>query len=265
MTIPIDDLAITQGVTAVERIRADAGRLFQVDLHFKRWYHTLSVLGIDSLPNPKPLRELIDEVIDRNIEWVAANPDFGVILLASPSQSKGSTFVIDLFPIDRLAMKQRIDQGSALLTTEVKLPDPSCWPRSIKVRSRLHYYLAERQVRQHDPDALAVLLDNDGTITETAIANVLIVEHDQLLSPPVERILFGVSMQTVVELARRHGITWNQQPISIDRLREADEVLLTGTSCGLWFANRINGQNLPTDRPVYRKLRDAFDEFVRSQ
>ena len=63
----------------------------------------------------------------------------------------------------------------------------------MKYRSRMHFYLADKESQLVDPDATALLLDVHGNVTETATANFLIVERGRIVSPPPVNILPGIS------------------------------------------------------------------------
>jgi branched-subunit amino acid aminotransferase/4-amino-4-deoxychorismate lyase len=262
VAVPISDPAVTQAVTAVERMRAYRGHLFRKTLHLERFERTTRALAIAGLPDRDGMCRRIDELIDRNSEWLSHQNDFGVVIIASPGTGATPTLVLELYPIDARQCMQRMLRGTPIVVTDVQQPPSASWPRDIKVRCRLHYYLADRQAREEDPSALGVLLDADGTITETSVSNVLIVEEWALVSPPFEQILPGVSLQVTRELAEELGIPFHQQLIRPERLHEATEVLLTGTSCGLWFANSIDGSRRRTPGPVYDLLRKRFDREV---
>ncbi|MDV6032352.1 MAG: aminotransferase class IV [Phycisphaera sp. RhM] len=256
------DPAVTQAVTAVERIRAYNGRLFELDRHLDRWQRTTEALGLTGLPSRQSLSQLIDEAIARNGAWLTTQQEFGVLWFATPGTTDSPTLVIDLYPIDSALIEQRTRSGSPLVVTSVQQPPSACWSRNIKVRCRLHYYLADREARQTDPDAIGILVDSDGTVTESSIANLLIVDAGGVVCPPSDQILSGVSLQVIRELASEIGITWREQRISRERLAVAEEVLLTGTSCGIWFANSINRSPQRAAGPVYRRLRSAFEGRV---
>ncbi|MCD0462512.1 aminotransferase class IV [Roseiconus lacunae] len=267
LSLLLDDLAITHAVTAVERIRAYDGALFRLQDHLHRWQRTTSVLRLSSLPGREQLSSLIDQTIQKNAPWIEQQSGFGVLLVGSPGATpngnqNGSTLIIDLYPIDEASMQRRIGDGTPIVVTDVMQPDPHCWPRDIKVRCRLHYYLADLAARQSDPAALGVLIDTDRSITETSLANIVIVEGGTLVSPPAGRILPGISLQVVKELADDLGIPWQEDVISTDRLKAAGEILLTGTSCGVWFANRVDGKATKDHRPIYQALRTAFDRII---
>lgn len=260
--ISVDDPAVTQAVTAVERLRAYGGVLFQRDRHLDRWERTVSELLIEGLPSRSELSGLLDQVVRRNQAWIEAQDAFGIVLFASPGINDQPTLVIETYAIDSALMSVRVERGTPIVVTAVEQPSAGSWSRGIKVRCRLHYYLADREARNADADAIGILVDSDKTVTESSIANLVIVEGDRLVAPPHDQVLCGVSLQVVRELSAQLGIDWTEQRISPTRLGSADEVLLTGTSCGLWFASSIDGSESRAAGPLYQKLRSAFDDFI---
>ncbi|MEO1528275.1 MAG: aminotransferase class IV [Planctomycetota bacterium] len=264
LTLPMSDLALTQGVCAVERMRTYGGRLFRSSMHFHRWSKTLAALRIEG-PTEDELAEIIDQLMIANRGWVGGR-DVGVLMIASPGIGaegpSAATLVVDLYAIDEVLTLERVNSGTPLVVTSVQQPPNESWSRRLKVRSRLHYYLADLEARDRINHALGVLLDQDGTVTETSIANIVLVDGVRLLSPEPDQILPGVSLQVVRELAAELGLEWREQRIDPSQLVAADEVLLTGTSCGVWFANSIDGSPRRGPGNVYSAIRQAFEAFV---
>lgn len=257
----MSDLGFTQAATVVERIRAYGGQLFATDKHLERWHHSASVLHLHAIADPVRIQTKLDELLSRNQTWIDVQEEFGALLIGTPGVGSDPTLILDLYSIDRVGVDEQIASGSALWITDVQQPSNACWPRSIKVRSRLHYFLADQQAGVHQSGSLGVLLDQDGTVTETSIANLILVEDGDLIAPAGDQILPGVSLGIVRRLAEELGHRIRETRISPQRLCDADEVLLTGTRSGIWFANRINGQALASG-PVYNRLRMAFDRLV---
>lgn len=260
--ISATDPAMTQAVIAVERLRAYQNDLFQQDRHLDRWERTINALAIDGLPSRTGILGLFSELIGRNRAWIRTQEHFGVVMFASPGVGGIPTLVIDLYAIDDAMLAARIARGTPIVVTSIQQPPNACWPRNIKVRCRLHYYLADREACSIDPDAIGILVDADATITESSVANLVLVEGDRLISPPSDQLLNGVTLQVVRDLAADAGIKWQEERIPLPRLSAADEVLLTGTSCGLWYARSVDGSIVKSAGPVYRKLRMAFDALV---
>ena len=210
LTLPISDLALTQGVCAVERIRSYGGRLFRLPDHLMRWESTLAGIRLTGFPSSKELAAILDELQALNRDWIQATGEFGVMLIGSPGGGEAATLIADLYPIDGEVMRERVQAGSPLVMTPVQQPPNESWSRGWKVRCRLHYYLADAHARGYSDDALGVLMDQDGTVTETSIANLLVVEGSTLISPdPIKyfpvfrcRLFVNWPMRTVSDGAR---------------------------------------------------------------
>lgn len=267
LSISAEDLGFRQGVVAVERLRTYGGHPFQVPAHLDRWEATLASLRIDrSVASGQEMMELNAELLRRNAAWRAAEGEFGITWFATPGKSAGGrgTLGLHLNRIDPGRVERRRRLGQPLVITDVVQPPPETWSRSIKVRCRLHYYLADQLARQHDSDASGVLLDGDGGITETSIANLAVVLGEEIHSPPADRVLGGITQQVVEPLAASAGIRWRKCSLQPETLRAADEVLLMGTDTGLWFAGRVDDQPIGDGGPgeIYRTLRDRFDQVT---
>lgn len=266
LRLPIGDLGFRQAATAVERLRTYGGAVFQLAAHLDRWQQTIDAIGIDGLPRRTAIEILIGELIGRNQAFSDAVGDFGITLFATPGSglSQSPTFGMHLNSIDHEFVRRRRSHGQMLVVTDVAQPPEDCWPREIKVRCRLHYFLADQIARRQHAQALGVLLDQDGSVTDTSVASLAIVESATVISPPRDRVLAGITQQVVQRLAEESSIVWSHEVISPQRLLTADEVLLMGTDGGLWFANRVGKTKIGSGKPggVFRHLLRRFDDFA---
>src|SRR5205823_400528 len=108
-------------------------------------------------------------------------------------------------------------------------------------RSRMHYYLADQEARLVDPDAIALLLDLDGNLTETSGANFMIVERGTIVAPTTANTLPGVSRAMVIGLAAKLGIPFVERDLQVYSAINADEAFLTSTPYCVMPVTRING------------------------
>ena len=76
----------------------------------------------------------------------------------------------------------------------------------------------------------------------------------------MEDILQGISLQRTLRLANALSMRVEHHPISVSFAEDASEVILTGTSGCIWPASHFGQHSIPnaTERPVYRKLLDAW-------
>ena len=129
----------------------------------------------------------------------------------------------------------------------------------------MHYYLADREAAQRDPQARAILLDTDGFLSEATTATLLIYRREEgLLTPKREKILPGISLQVVRELAAVEGWPIDERDLPPDSLYAADEVLLASTSSCLLPVIQVDGQPVADGKPgpVFRRLLSRWSELV---
>jgi branched-subunit amino acid aminotransferase/4-amino-4-deoxychorismate lyase len=154
--------------------------------------------------------------------------------------------------------------GARLVTPVVRHVPPRCYTPHIKHRSRLHFYLAEREARLRDPEAWALLLDLKGKVTETNGANFLIVERGAIVSPTTRNILPGVSRNVVIEIAEKLGIPFAEHDFSVSAAMNADEAFLTSTPYCIMPVTSIDGRAVGNGKPgpVFQRLLESWTEEV---
>ncbi len=274
LSIAVQDQGFRQGVVAVERLRTYAGCPFQVNLHLQRWQQTIDALCIRDLPKQFELKKLLHELVTRNDSLIQHHTDVGITIFATPGianpqrdKQANPTLVLHLNQLDQERIQRRRQYGQPIVVTNIQQPSEHSWPRSIKVRARIHYYLGDIEASKHADDAIGVLIDADGSITETSIANLATVVSGQIISPPENRVLGGITQTIVETIAGQLRIPWQKRAIHRDELATSEEILLMGTDGGIWFAQSVNGQTINGGRPgeIYTRLRRKFSETTSQQ
>lgn len=283
--VPVGDAGFVLGATVAEQLRTFAGRLFRLKDHLARLEQSLQTVGVDPGMTVDQLAQVAREIVARNHRLLAAGDDLGLSVFVTPGcypaysrlrrsegsapcpsdQGAGPTVCLHTYPLPFRLWAEKYRWGEALVTTEVEQVSPRCWPPGLKCRSRMHYYLADRRAAASEAGARALLLDQQGFVTETSTANVLVVSPGEgLISPPSEKILRGISLSVVVELADKLGISTTQRSLTPKEVASADEVLLTSTPVCLLPVTRLNGQPVGRGRPgeVFARLLAAWNELV---
>jgi len=88
----------------------------------------------------------------------------------------------------------------------------------------------------------ALVLTQDGHLSEGSAMNLFIVRDNVLITPPVtENILEGITRRTVIELARKElNLTVVERPIDRTEIYICDELILTGTAVQVTVATKID-------------------------
>ncbi len=259
------DAGFVQGATVAEQLRTFAGRVFHLEDHLARLAHSLELVGIDPGVSRRELVEVAGELAVRNHALLGPGDDLGLSILVTPGVyaayddggSGGPTVCMHTYALPFHLWAEKYQRGQALAVTSIQQVPAECWPPSVKCRSRMHYFLADRQASRIDPGARAVLLDREGWVTEASTANlVLYTEAEGLVSPPETTVLPGISLAAVRQLAARRGIPAVQRRIRPEEVAAADEVLLTSTPFCLLPVTRFQGRPVSSGMPgpVFARL-----------
>ncbi len=158
------------------------------------------------------------------------------------------------------------DQGQSLTETGVRQVPESCWPAALEV-SQPHALLSGGPPGRQPGSGFARRAAGPGGIRVRGLDGQRILFYrrgEGLVSPPRERILPGVSLSVLAELAAGLGIAFHFRKFRLDELAAADEILMCSTSPCVWPVTRLNGQSLePGIRgPVYQQILRAWSELV---
>lgn len=270
--IPPTDSGFVLGTTVAEQMRTFQGRVFRLAQHIARLKRSLAIVGVE-LPMPfEALAEAAEQLAKHNHRLLQPDDDLGLTLFVTPGPyltyvpSGGPPLVgMHTYPLPFRNWVHLYRNGQSVIVTSTRQVPSACWPPELKCRSRMHFYLADREARQHDPAARAILLDLDGFVTEASTANVVLWRAAEgLISPPRDHILPGISVTVLEELAGQLAIPFVYRPIRPQEIESSEEVFLTSTSPCLVPVTRCNGKPIGSGRPgpVFEKLMAAWNQLV---
>lgn len=278
--VPVDSVAIglsdagfVQGATVAEQVRTFGGRPFRLEEHLNRLARSLEIVGVDPGLSLAQMAEVAEQVVAHNYELNDPRHELGLAIFVTPGAY--ASFASDgmasptvclhtyRLPVER--WRQTYLEGQPLVTSSFRQVPAACWPSELKCRSRMHYYLADREAERKQPGARALLLDLEGFVTETAMANIVAYRQDSgLIAPPTTGVLPGISLAMLGELALNLDIAWQETRLTVDDLLAADEVLLTSTPWCLNAVSTLDGQPIGGGKPgpIYARLLNAWGAYV---
>ncbi len=115
----------------------------------------------------------------------------------------------------------------------------------------------------------ALVLDQNGHVSEGSAMNIFMVRDGVLVTPPVtDNILEGITRRTVIELARRElGIEVVERSIDRTEVYIAEEMFFAGTAAGVTGITKVDHR--PIGRgvmgPVATQLRALVEDIVRAK
>lgn len=112
----------------------------------------------------------------------------------------------------------------------------------------------------------ALVLTQDGHISEGSAMNVFMVRDGQVITPPItENILEGITRRSAIELLQREmGLAVVERPIDRTEVYLADELFMTGTAAQVTAVTRVDHHPVGTGAmgPVTARLRQVFNQVV---
>jgi branched-chain amino acid aminotransferase len=275
--LSIYDSGVTMGDMAFEVTRTFHHRPFRLRQHLERLFHSLAAIRVEAGVSLDEIESLTLETLERNlptepaeVDWniihnVSRGPAAAFIEAISPADAR-PTVAISCFPLTRklAALAPSYESGLDLVVPAQPAIGRELLDPTIKTRSRIHYHIANFQAHDVLPGAWAVLATPDGRVTEGTSGNFFMVRGGQLVTPPAEDVLSGITRGVILELACELEIATAERAVQLSEAAAADEMFLTSTSIGILHGRSFNQNSVSDGRIglVTRRLRDALGRHV---
>ena len=267
LSIPVEDMGFLMGVSVVERLRTLGGRIFRQDDHMGRLHRSLECVGWDADAICPEVENAIASFLSKNADLFSPGDDWNIVCFVTPGTSaigSNPTVGVHGFPIPFHHWSDQYKNGVAAAIVSTRQIPENCWPAELKCRSRMHYYLADKQAQAAFPGARGILLDQAGYVGEGTTANVVgYFAGRGLVTPHRCKVLPGVSQLVAFELAESLGLSCQEDNLLPDELAQADEILFTSTSICLLPVTQLDGQPVGSGKPgpVFQQLLSAWSEL----
>lgn len=237
--------------------------LFRARDHAKRFMRSINIVGLRAEVTE-------DSLIDAACQVIVANR-------AKEGLIRWSAFVAatesDIIPKDMRAYivcavqllqdPPRTKPMTVATYDDARKAAPTALPPDAKAAAAyLGPMIAKRRAAMEGFDDV-VLLDENGDIAEAPISNAFAVIDGTLWTPPLGRILPGITRATVLSIAREDGIPVREAKLTRSAFQNADEAFLSGTSLPLAPIGKIDNRKLEAPGPITKKLLDRVQSARR--
>lgn len=259
--LAIYDAGVVLGATVTEMTRTFRKKLWRLDDHLDRLFRSLRYTRMDVGITKQELADISQRLAENNARLLDADGELGLIHFVTageyPTYAGMSgqavrttpTVCVHTFPMPFELWAKKMQTGAHVVTPSIRHVPPQCYDPKMKYRSRMHYYLADQEARLIDPEAIALLLDLDGNVTETGGANFLMVEKGAVISPTTRNTLPGISRAMVIELCGKLGIPFIERDLQVYHVVNADEAFLASTPYCLMPVTKVNGTPIADGKP----------------
>jgi branched-chain amino acid aminotransferase len=244
--------------------------LFRVRDHFRRLRKSCRILRID-LPHSDD--ELIDITV-KLVEMCGYREDVYIRPIAYKSSEAIGVRMHDLEDdflmfVAPFGPYLDVEKGIRCMTSSWRrVPDMGI-PARAKVNGLyVNSALAKTEAQENGFDE-AIMLNDDGHVSEGSGENIFLVEDRQLITPPVsDNILVGITRDTAVRLARDElDVETVERQIDRSELYVADECFMTGTAAHISAVIEVDRRPIGDGRvgPITADLQRRYFNVLRGR
>ena len=268
--VSVFDHGLLYGDGVFEGIRAYNGRVFRLDEHLHRLYDSAHVIALEIPLTPDQMREAVLETVRGNelsdcylrLVVTRGPGDLGL----DPRKCPRPTVIIIADSI-ALYPEEFYRQGLRVITCTTRRNSPEALDPSVKSLNYLNNICAKIEtVRAGVPEG--IMLSIDGYVSECTGDNIFVIQHGEILTPPVAvGNLGGITALVVLEIAAEQGLPVRVEPFRILTVYTADEVFLSGTAAEIVPVVEVDGRRVGTGEPgpITHRLSERFRERTQSE
>ena len=112
----------------------------------------------------------------------------------------------------------------------------------------------------------AILLNNDGTVSEGSGENLFMVQNDEIITPTeTDNCLLGITRNTIIQIAKNElNIDIKERRIHRSELYLSDEIFLTGTAAHVTSVGSLDNRTIGNGKvgQITKTLQDIYFSVV---
>ena len=261
--------AVFEGIRGNWNAEAERTYIFRLREHYERLLTGCKIMRIRL---PYSLQELCDITVDM-VERCGHNEDIYIRPIAYKSAERVAILNLDPledgFTVLAVPFGAYIDVEGAIrcCTSSWRRMEDTVIPPNVKISGLyVNSILAKTEAVVAGFDE-AILLNQQGYVSEGTGENLFIWRSGKLATPPLEdNVLPGITRDSVITLAHNElGLEVVERHISRSELYLADEVFLTGTAAHLTPVGSVDNHLIAdgTEGQVTQRLQALYFDIVR--
>ncbi|KGX92443.1 branched-chain amino acid aminotransferase [Pontibacillus halophilus JSM 076056 = DSM 19796] len=265
--VSVYDHGFLYGDGVFEGIRAYSGNVFKLDEHVNRLFESAQSIMLMVPYTKEELKQIVVDTVRKNnlsdaYIRVVLSRGAGNLGLDPASCSAPRLIVIAealaLFP------KELYERGLRLGSVSTRRNRPDVLSPQVKSLNYLNNILVKLEANQAGVDE-ALMLNDQGYVTEGSADNIFIVKNGVLYTPPVYLgALEGVTRNAIIDIAKEQGYEVRQDPFTRHDVYVADEVFLTGTAAEVIAVVEVDQRKIGDGTPghVTNHMLKLFRQLV---
>lgn len=252
-TIPLSNIEYSYGFGVYETLKVRDGVIYFVDQHLKRLQQSTEIIGLEHPFSMQDMKQYLIDLVENNGNVQACN--IKMLLIGASKKEDAQLFIMVLAPL--FPNRKLYSHGAKTIAVNYQRIYPNA-----KTLNMLGSYMAYKKAQEQGCyDAL--LIDEENNILEGTRTNIFALQGKTLITPPKEKVLEGVTRETVMYVARKQGFIIEEQDIPLKNIQTYDGLFITSTSTKIIPLKQLNDTILQIPETV-KLLMKAYDEFLET-
>ncbi|MBX9743272.1 MAG: branched-chain-amino-acid transaminase [Chthoniobacterales bacterium] len=266
-TISVFDHGLLYGDGIFEGIRFYGRKIFCLEAHIKRLYHSAKALQLGMPLEPQQLQETICECVKRNdltdgyIRVIVTRGKGSLGL--SPKSCPQASLIIIVAEI-ALYSPEAYQKGLSIITCATRRMTHGALSPQIKSLNYLNNIMAKQETLRAGVEE-GLMLNEQGFVSECTSDNIFIVREGKVITPSLGAgALAGITRAVVIELARSLELVVEEALLTCYDIYTAQECFLTGTAAEIIPVVKLDERLIGTGAPgpITQRLIETFRTLV---
>lgn len=252
--------------------KTDGGpAMFKLEEHIKRMFASAKIYNMDLPYTVEELVQACGDIVRANgIEngYIRPVAFYGYDTLGVHPRDCPIVVSIGAFDWGAYLGQEALEKGVRITISPWRKFHSSSLPTTAKANGQyINSMLAVMDAKEKG-FAEGLLLNQEGTIAEGAGQNIFLVKNDTIYTNEEDSsILMGLTRDTIINLARDHGIRVKVGRISLGQLFNADEAFFTGTASEVTPISEVDGRVVGNGGrgEITQKLQSMYFDLVHGR
>ncbi len=251
--ISLEDIEYQYGFGVYETIKIKNKKAIFIDDHIERLLKSAHIIHLEHIFDKDNLQKYVSELIDA----IGADTfNLKLLLIGAKEKEKANLYILPFSPL--FPDKKWYKTGVALIAKECE----RAYPTAKSLDMLQSYILYSMAIKADCYDCL--LINKDGKITEGTRTNFFVIKNKTIFIPPIDSILFGVTMKWVLHVAKANGYMVEERSVAPAEFDLYDGAFITSTSSKILPVKKVNDFEFTQIPSTVHELLDSYDQFLSS-
>ena len=241
-------------------------KIFKLEEHTERLFYSANKMDMeipfrmDEVNDACNTTVIKNNIIDGYVRPIAWR---GAEMMGVSAQNTKINFAVAVWEWPSYFDPDERLKGIRLSLSKWRRPSPETIPCDTKAAGLYMICTLSKHDAEKNGYADSLMLDFEGYIAEATGANVFFIKNNEIHTPSPDCFLDGITRRTVIELAKKRGISIIQRKISPDEMNDFTECFLTGTAVEVTPVSQIGDYNFEPSQ-ITKQLMEDYISLVNS-